>query len=467
MGKDFLLNTPTAETLFYNYAEKMPIFDFHNHLSPKEIYENKNYASITELWLAGDHYKWRAMRAAGVDEKFITGNASDLDKFAKWAKTIERLPGSPLYHWAHLELSRYFGIEEPLTSLNAEAIFKKCGEMLKQPDFTPVNLLKKARVEVLCTTDDPFDSLEWHFKLKDTDLPFKVHPTFRPDKVLHIADKSWPEYIRTLATSVAKEISDLDSLKEALAIAVSRFKLAGCLASDHGFEFFRYNSGDAHNEKAAKAAFRKAFFKDTLVEADIECFESYLLLYLGELYTVSDIRMQLHMGAARNFNTSVFKALGPDCGIDSVGVPTDPFKLGSFLDDLNSADHLPKTILYCLNPADNPVLTSLAVSFCNGDFPGKVQTGSAWWFNDTLDGIRTQLNEAAQAGLLGVSVGMLTDSRSVSSFVRHEYYRRILCDFIGNIVENGEYPADLNILGPMVQDICFNNANRFFSKGAQ
>lgn len=462
LDDNFLLYNDAARHLYHNYAEKLPIIDYHCHVSPKEIAEDKRYSNITELWLGGDHYKWRAMRAAGVDERYITGSASDDEKFLMWAKTVERLPGSPLYHWAHLELQRYFGIKDPLSAKTAAHIYRRCKEMLADADFTPVGLLKRSGVSELCTTDDPFDSLEWHRKIAELSLPFKVRPTFRPDKVVHIRNSVWTEAVKRLGESAGSEIHSYEALIAALDKALRRFKAAGCLAADQGFEQFLYTRETAAAGTSAESVFAKAMRGDSISEPEAGIFESRLLRDLGEMYFDFGICMQIHTGAARNVNTERYRSLGPDTGADNIGLPTNVFKLGLYLDDLNNAGKLLGTILYGLNPADLPVLTSLAVSFCGGDRPGKVQVGSAWWFNDTEAGIRAQLRESAIAGLLGSFVGMVTDSRSFSSFVRHEYFRRILCDYLGDMVENGEYPADTEVLGSIVQDVCFNNAVRFF-----
>jgi glucuronate isomerase len=462
MGRAFMLTNSVSERLYYEYAEQAPIFDFHNHLPPKEIYENKNYSSITELWLKADHYKWRAMRAAGIDEHYITGDAGDLEKFKMWAKVVERLPGSPLYHWANLELKRYFDIHTPLTSKNAVDIFNKCGQMLKSDSLRPVSILQRSGVKAACTTDEPYDDLLWHVKIKEEGLPFQVLPTFRPDKFLRVDNKVWLDSVQKLAAIENTEIRSIEALKDALQKALVRFKEVGCIATDMGFSRFAYTN-DPDTEDVAEKVFEKAIKGEVVSGAEADAFESSLLLFLGKEYSRMGLCMQLHVGAMRNVNTKMFERLGPDSGYDNMGIPTDPRKLAAYLNDLRKADSLPRTILYGLNPADLPVMTGIAVSFCDGECPGKVQVGSAWWFNDTAAGMRAQLNESAQAGLLQSFVGMVTDSRSFSSFVRHEYFRRILCSFLGDLVENGEYPADYEVLGDMVRDVCYYNAVRFFN----
>lgn len=461
MGRGFMLSNYAAEHLYYEYAERAPIFDFHSHLPPKEIYENRNYGSITELWLKTDHYKWRAMRAAGIDEHYITGDAGDLEKFVMWAKVVERLPGSPLYHWTNLELKRYFGIDTPLTAKNAADVFERCGEMLRSEALRPVSILKGSGVKTVCTTDEPYDDLIWHIKIREKGLPFRVLPTFRPDKFLRVDNNAWIESVRKLGVTERTEIGSYDALKNALGKSLKRFREAGCVAADMGFSRFAY-TGSPDMDDIAEKVFEKAMNGDAVSEAEADAFESSLLLFLGKEYARLGLCMQLHIGAMRNVNTKMFEKLGPDSGYDNVGLATDPRKLAAFLNDLCMADSLPRTVLYGLNPVDLPVMTGIAVSFCDGECPGKVQVGSAWWFNDTASGIKAQLTESAHAGLLRSFVGMVTDSRSFTAFVRHEYFRRILCSFLGDLVGSGEYPADFEVLGEMVSDICCNNAVRFF-----
>lgn len=419
MDRDFLLENETARALFHTYAENQPIYDYHNHLPPQEIAERKRYENLTQLWLTADHYKWRAMRACGVDEQYITGGAPEYEKFRKWAEVVPQLAGCPLYHWTHLELQRHFEIYTPLTPQTAPAIWEEAAEKLKAYDAA--SLLEKMNVRVLCTTDDPADTLEWHKKLAaDSASPFRVLPSFRPDKYLG----GNPDAERALCEKYGTQ-----SLSEALEKALDVFCENGCRVSDHGFSRFSYVPGTKRAE---------------------------LLRFLGKAYHARGIAMQLHLGPIRNQNPRLFAAIGPDAGGDSVGLATDPFQLGAFLGELEREGCLPNTILYGLNPADNAMLATMAVNFAP-----KVQFGAAWWFNDTIRGMRRQIDELMENGLLARSVGMLTDSRSLSSFPRHEYFRHILCQRFGELVERGQYPMDAAALGRIVENVCGRNAAAF------
>ena len=423
MHEDFLLSTETARTLYHDHAEAQPIFDYHNHLSPRDIAEHRRFRNLTELWLETDHYKWRAMRANGVDEYYITGNAPVYEKFEKWAEVLPRLVGSPLYHWTHLELWRYFGIVETLTPENAARIWEQTEAMLREDGFDAVSLLVKMNVRVLCTTDDPADDLAWHKKIReDGSIPFQVLPSFRPDKYL-AGDE---EAIAILCSKYGT-----DDLKIALSRALDFFQENGVRVSDHGFSRFDYGMDERFTE---------------------------LMDFLGREYARRGIVMQLHLGPIRNNSPKLMKSFGPDAGGDSVGYTTDPCALSAFLGRLEAADTLPKTILYNLNPADNGVLSTMAVNFAP-----KVQYGAAWWLSDHWRGIRAQLDELMETGALAASVGMLTDSRSFTSFVRHEYFRRVLCQRLGEMVESGMYPVDMDTLGRIVEDVCYGNAVRFFA----
>ncbi len=424
LDREFLLDTETARTLFHTFAEQQPIFDYHNHLSPRDIALHRTFRDLTELWLEGDHYKWRAMRACGVDEACITGNASPREKFQAWAKVLPKLAGSPLYHWTHLELQRCFGIGEPLNEGSAARIWEQTTDLLHSGGFDAVSLLENMRVHTLCTTDDPADTLEWHKQIAaDPSIRFRVCPSFRPDR--YLADPAG-EASRTLCTRY--QTADLDT---ALIKALDSFCQTGCLVSDHAFVDFSY---DRDERLAAR------------------------MRVLGRAYAARGVVMQLHLGAVRNVSPRLYERLGADAGGDSVGHTTDPSALGAFFADLERADALPRTILYNLNPADNPVLSTMAVNFAP-----RAQFGAAWWFNDHIRGIEAQLDELMETGALASSVGMLTDSRSFSSFVRHEYYRRILCRRLGRLVEEGLYPDDMQTLGGIVADVSFRNAERFFS----
>lgn len=425
MNRDFLLTTETARELFHGWAETMPIFDYHNHLSPQDIAQHRRFKNITELWLETDHYKWRALRACGVDESLITGDAPDYDKFIAWADVLPRLIGSPVYHWAHLELQRYFGIYEPLNSSNAPAVWEKTAQMLSEDGFDAVSLLNKMNVKVLCTTDDPIDDLNWHKVIaEDKTIPFKVLPSFRPDKYLTgpTAEENSEKLCEKYGTS---------DIKEALSKALDFFCSMGCRGTDHGFSLFNYGE----NKRLTN-----------------------IMDFLGREYARRGLVMQLHLGPIRNNSPKLMKAFGPDAGGDSVGLTADPGTVAAFLGKLESENSLPKTILYNLNPNDNTMLSTMA-----GNFAPVVQFGAAWWFNDHIRGMRAQIDELMETNALASSVGMLTDSRSFTSFVRHEYYRRILCAQIGEMVASGQYPEDMEFLGKMVQDICYNNAEKFFS----
>ncbi|MBP5153550.1 MAG: glucuronate isomerase [Lachnospiraceae bacterium] len=424
MNRDFLLTTAAARTLYHEYAAPQPIFDYHNHLSPRDIAEHRRFTNLTELWLSTDHYKWRAMRAQGIDERLITGDSTDRETFDAWAYTVPRLVGSPLYHWVHLELQRYFGIEEVLTPESAGRIWKQTEEQMLGEGFDAVSLLNKMNVRVLCTTDDPRDDLAFHRQIRsDASIPFEVRPSFRPDAIL-FGDPA-------ATAQLCAKYRTLD-VKKALADSMEFFRESGCLVSDHGFGSFPYGE-DARM--------------------------SDLLRFLGRSYAENGMVMQLHLGAIRNTVPHLWKAVGRDSGADSIGVVTDPNALAAFLGDLDREYALPRTILYNHNPADNRMLANLAVCFAPN-----VQFGAAWWMNDHLSGIDAQIGELMESSALASSVGMLTDSRSFTSFVRHEYFRRILCRKIGALVEEGQYPADFAFLGALVEDLCYRNAARFIGR---
>lgn len=453
MDQDFLLYSDTGRKLFHRYAERCPIVDYHNHLSPKDILHRRRYDNLTQLWLEGDHYKWRCMRVCGVAETFITGSAPEWEKFLHFARIMPRLIGSPVYHWAHLELQRYFGIDTPLKAETAKEIWDKTCQILQSDGFDAVSLLAKMDVKVLCTTDDPADSLEYHLALAKENLPFRTLPSFRPDRFLHIDQPAFGTAIGQLGARYGA-ISDWETLCGALRKALDFFVSAGCRVTDHGFIRFRYGTGDG------RAALQKALAGQTLTEAEIADYQGALLRFLASEYEARGLVMQLHLGPIRNNSAYLMEAFGPDAGGDSIGAATDPFLLGAFLKDLEKAGHLPKTILYNLNPADSAMLSTMAVNFAaNG---ARVQYGAAWWLLDHLRGIRAQLDQLLETGLLSGSVGMLTDSRAFTSFVRHEYFRRILCDKLGELVEQGQYPADLDTLGALVEDVCWKNAMQYF-----
>ena len=453
MDRDFLLTSTTARRLFHRYAENCPIVDYHNHLNPKDILHRRRYENLTQLWLETDHYKWRCMRVCGVPEQFVTGNAPEWEKFLHFARIMPRLIGSPVYHWAHLELQRYFGIDTPLTAETAQEIWDKTCGLLQGEGFDAVSLLSKMDVKILCTTDDPADSLEYHLALAKEDMPFRTLPSFRPDRFLHIDQPAFFAAVDQLGKKYGA-ITDWDSLCDALRKSLDFFVSAGCRVTDHGFIRFRYGTGDGG------AVLAKALAGEALTEAEIAHYQGALLRFLAAEYNKRDLIMQLHLGPIRNNSAKLQAIFGADAGGDSIGCATDPFQLGACLKDLEEANQLPKTILYNLNPADSAMLSTMAVNFAADG--AKVQYGAAWWLLDHLRGIREQIDQLMETGLLSGSVGMLTDSRAFTSFTRHEYFRRILCDKLGGMVERGEYPADLETLGAMVEDICWRNAMEYF-----
>lgn len=460
MDENFLLNNETAINLYHDFAREMPIIDYHCHLSSKEIAENKSYRNITEIWLGGDHYKWKAMRSNGIDEDYITGGAEDKDKFLKWAETVPYTMGNPLYHWTHLELQRFFGIDMLLNKESAESIWDKCNELLQKEEFTARQLIKRSKVKVICTTDDPIDSLEYHKAIaKDNTFDVKVLPAFRPDKAINLEKDGFLAWIKKLGQVVGRKIDTLDDLLEALKERVLYFDSLGCKASDHGLDPIVFEKGD-YNE--INNIFVKALNQDELTLSDIRKYKTYVLLFLGREYAKLNWAMQLHVGVIRNVNSRMMRKLGPDTGFDTIGDYSFAEALAKFLDALDTTNELPKTILYCVNPRDNEVLATMIGSFQGGGIPGKIQFGSSWWFNDQKDGMIRQMTALSNMGLLSRFVGMLTDSRSFLSYTRHEYFRRILCNLLGEWVESGELPYDMDLLGEMVKDICYNNANRYF-----
>ncbi|HEY8464089.1 MAG TPA: glucuronate isomerase [Bacillota bacterium] len=460
MDKDFLLNNPTAVELYENYAKDMPIYDYHCHLNPKEIAENKRYRNITEIWLGGDHYKWRAMRAMGIDERYITGDASDYEKFLKWAETIPNCIGNPLYHWTHLELKRFFGIDQLLSVETADQIWNRCNELLQKDDFTARSLIERSNVKALCTTDDPTDTLEYHQALaKDASFKVKVYPAWRPDKALNIEKPGFREWIAKLGKVTGMEIKTFDDLTKALLQRLEYFHRMGCRLSDHAADPVLYEESTAAE---VTAILQKGLRGESLSAKEIAQFKTELLVFLGREYARHGWVMQLHIGTIRNNSQRMMRLLGPDTGFDAIADYTFGVALSRFMDKLDSTDELPKTVLYCLNPRDNEMLASLAGCFQGGGVAGKIQFGSGWWFNDQKDGMIRQLVALANIGLLPLFVGMLTDSRSFLSYTRHEYFRRVLCNLIGEWVESGEVPNNIQHLGTIVQNICYRNAEKYF-----
>lgn len=459
LDKDFLLETETAKRLFHEYAENMPIIDYHCHLNPKEIYEDIKYNNITEVWLGGDHYKWRQMRSNGVEEKYITGDASDKDKFIKWAETLEMAIGNPLYHWSHLELKKYFGNEGYLSSETAEEVWELCNDKLKNGDLSARKLIEVSNVDVICTTDDPVDSLEWHKKIKEDNFSVRVLPTWRPDKALHIEKDSFSDYLHTLSTVSGVEIKDFDSLIEALKIRMDFFVENGCKVSDHGLEYIMYEN---YTDNEVNEILKKKLNGNQLSETEQRKFKTAFMVAMGKEYAKKNLVMQLHYGVIRDLNKRIFNALGADAGIDAVNNYSSSVETGRYLNALAEENLLPKTIIYPLNSSDFDAVGTIIGCFQDSDTIGKVQHGSGWWFNDNKTGMISQMTSLANLGLLGNFIGMLTDSRSFLSYTRHEYFRRIMCNLIGNLVENGEYPEDEKSLKKIVEGISYKNAKRYF-----
>ncbi|MCH3965922.1 MAG: glucuronate isomerase [Clostridium sp.] len=463
MNENFLLSNNTAVNLYNNYAKKMPIIDYHCHIDPKEIYDNKKFRNITEIWLYGDHYKWRVMRANGIDEKYITGNASDYGKFIAWAKTVPMIIGNPIYNWTHLELQRFFGIYDLLNEKTAPVIWEKANEMLSKDDFRTRQLIKKSNVETICTTDDPVDSLEYHKKInEDKDFAVSVFPTFRPDKGMNIDSDDFIPWIKKLEHVSKVDIYDYDGFLKAIESRIEFFNSAGCKISDHGLDKVVYTES---TKEEVEDIFLKKIKGAKLAQEEVNKYRTYTLKSLGGIYSKFEWAMQLHMSAVRNNNTRMLKAIGPNTGFDSIRDDNIAYSVSKILDSLEKENSLPKTILYSLNPTDNYTLSTMAGNFQGDGIPGKIQFGAAWWFNDNKDGMIDQMKSLANTGLLSRFVGMLTDSRSFLSYTRHEYFRRIFCNFIGNLVENGEVPEDMELLKDVVQGVCYNNAKNYFGFG--
>lgn len=459
MDEDFLLTTETAKNLYHNYAEKLPIIDYHCHLSPQEIYEDVRYENITQVWLGADHYKWRQMRSNGVEEKYITGDASDREKFQKWAETLEKAIGNPLYHWSHLELKKYFGYEGHLCGDTAQEVWNLTSEKLKQENMSARGLILQSNVDTICTTDDPIDSLEWHRKIKEDGFEVKVLPAWRPDKAMNIEKADFAQYITKLAQVSGVEIKDFDSLIEALKNRMDFFAENGCTVSDHGLEYVMYES----YEPAEVNEIVKTRLSDgVLTKTEERKYKTAFMTALGREYAKKNWVMQLHYGVQRDLNKKVFNALGPDAGIDAINTYSSSIEMGQYLNALAIDDSLPKTIIYSLNPADNAAIGTVIGCFQDSSAVGKIQHGAAWWFNDHKTGMMEQMTSLANLGLLGNFVGMLTDSRSFLSYTRHEYFRRIMCELIGGWVENGEYPDDEKALKQIVEGISYYNCKNYF-----
>ena len=453
--EDFLLTTEAARKLYHEHAEHMPIFDYHCHLNPREIYENKQFADIGEAWLAGDHYKWRVMRANAVPEKYVTGSASYREKFDHFAAVMPNLIGNPIYHWSHLELKRFFGIDELLNQSTADLVWERANSKLQSPSGAARALIAESNVRALCTTDDPVDDLQYHQLLsKDESFTTKVLPTFRPEKALNIVDPGYPAYMQKLGAASNVYIRTIDDVKQALANRIEYFASCGCRLSDHSFGSPDFTVWD---ESAADEAMQKALKGESLLDYEVAAYQSLLMDFLGEQYCDRGWTMQLHIGAIRNLNTKLYRALGADVGGDAIGDVVSAASLAALLDRMAVRDKLPKTILYTLNAADNDKLIAAAGCFQDESTAGKVQFGSAWWFNDHYDGMTAQIKSLANIGVLSRFVGMLTDSRSFLSYPRHEYFRRILCEVVGGWIDRGMAPEDYDGIGKIIEDICFNN----------
>ena len=457
---DFLLTTDTARKLYFGAAADMPIIDYHCHVSPREIYEDKRFSNITELWLSGDHYKWRLMRANGVEERYITGDADPYEKFFKFAQLMSKAIGNPMYHWCHLELKKYFGYEGILSADTAKEVWDLCEKKLKDESMSVRGIINQSNVAFIGTTDDPIDSLEYH-KLIAEDDSFKtvVAPSFRPDKALNIDKAGWREYIAKLSEVSGVEITDLDSLKRALSKRIDHFAAHGCRASDHGLDFMVYaeRSEDEINE-----VIRRGLAGEKISPFEAGPLKTELLVHCAKEYVRVGFAMQLHYNCLRNPNSAMFAKIGPDTGFDCIGPDNGSRRLAMLLDRLYREDKLPRTVIYSLDASDNAFIDTIIGAFQGTEVAGKLQHGSAWWFNDHKQGMRDQLISLANLSLLGNFIGMLTDSRSFLSYTRHEYFRRILCGLIGEWVENGEYPDDMASLTAIVRDICYNNAKKYF-----
>lgn len=456
---NFLLQNDVAKKLYHDYASKMPIIDYHCHLDPKEIYLDKKFRNLFEAWLSGDHYKWRLMRANGTTEDFITGTQSDVDKFMKWAEVVPQLVGNPLYHWTHFELKRYFDIDTLLNPNSAQSIYQKVNHKLET--LSARKLIEMSNVETICTTDDPTDNLEWHEKLaQDQTFKTRVLPAFRPDKAVNIELPWFKGWIERLASVVGYELDSLTQLEKALSSRIQFFHDHGSRLSDHALDVVMYEKG---TEEEVSQIYQKALKNQPLSKDDIRKYKGYLLVFLGKQYNKLGWVQQYHIGALRNLSERMLKEIGPDTGFDAINDGLIARPLSHLLDALDSTGELPKTIIYTLNPRDFEVAISMMQAFQGGGIAGKIQFGSAWWFLDTIDGMTKQIKALANNGLLSRFIGMLTDSRSFLSYPRHEYFRRLLCNIIGEEVEKGYYPEDYDFLGKMVQDISYGNAKNYFN----
>ncbi|MGG7178432.1 glucuronate isomerase [Clostridium paraputrificum] len=462
MGNDFLLETEVAKVLYHNYASKVPVFDYHCHLVPLEIATDHKFKNITEMWLYHDHYKWRAMRSYGIDEKYITGDATDYEKFYEFAKMMPYLIGNPIYHWSHLELKRFFGVEEVLSEKTARSLWEKCNTAIEENNLTARKLIEMANVEYIGTTDDPIDDLRYHKKInKDENFKCEVRPSFRPEKAMKIENPMFIDYINQLSIASNIAIENFEDLKKALEVRLDYFYENGCLITDHSLERVKFLD---YSYEEVNEILRKALNGEKITMDEAAKYSTAILIALGEMYHERNMVMQLHIGALRNNNTRMFNRVGADAGFDSMDDGEIAYSLSRILDELDKNEKLPKTILYCLNPKDNEVIGTMIGNFQDGTIAGKIQFGSGWWFNDQKDGMERQMTALSQLGLLSQFVGMVTDSRSFLSYTRHEYFRRILCNYVGKLVESGQYPYNEEILGEIIENICYKNSKNYFTK---
>lgn len=460
MDQDFLLTTESAKKLYHEYAGKMPVLDYHCHLIPEEIAADKQFKNITELWLGGDHYKWRIMRSNGVAEKYITGDAPDKEKFKAFAEALPRAIGNPMYHWCHLELQRYFGYTGTLSEKTWEEVWDLCNEKLQDRSMSAKNLIRMSNVTLVCTTDDPVDDLHWHNEIAaDKDFEVQVLPAWRPDLAMSPEKEGFVQYIEKLSKVSGITIDSFDSLKEALVKRLDYFVENGCVLTDHGLDYAEF---ELVSEAEMESIFQRSLHKEVMSLHDQRAFRTMTMLFLGKEYAGRNLVMQLHYGAKRENNEVVFHKAGANAGIDCINENGFSSQVADFLNALASTGQLPKTVIYSLNPVDNALIGTMIGCFQGEGVQGKIQQGSAWWFNDNKPGMIEQITTLASLGMLGNFIGMLTDSRSFVSYPRHEYFRRILCEYIGGLVENGEYPEDYEMLGKLVKDISYNNAVKYF-----
>ncbi len=461
MDKDFMLDTDMAKKLYHDFAEDMPIVDYHCHINPQEIYEDRKFDNITQVWLGGDHYKWRQIRSNGVEEKYITGpDSTDREKFQAWAETMPKLIGNPLYHWSHLELRKYFGYQGYLNGDTAEEVWNLCNRKLQEDGMSVRNLIRQSKVTTICTTDDPVDSLEWHEKIAaDPTFEVKVLPAWRPDKAMNVEKTTYAEYIDTLSTVSNVKVTNFATLKEALQKRMAFFHEQGCRVSDHGLEYVMYVPAD---EVELDSIMSKSLNHEAITRQEELKYKTAFMLFVAREYHKLGWAMQLHYGCKRDNNAYMFQKMGADTGFDCINNYAPSAQLADFLNALSATDQIPKTIIYSLNPNDDAAIGTILGCFQSPETAGKLQQGSAWWFNDHFKGMTDQMTSLANLGCFGNFIGMLTDSRSFLSYTRHDYFRRILCRLIGRWVEEGMYPADMKALEEIVKDICYNNAMRYF-----